>query len=98
MSMKRVRVVGLIAVLGLLAAAAGVAFAQNGGYEIDWWTVDGGGGTSEGGDFALSGTVGQADAGTMSGGDYVLTGGFWGGVNALPYDVYVPLVIKHVSA
>ena len=47
-------------------------------YEISWWTVDGGGETvSTGGDFELSGTIGQHDAGEMSGGTYSLTGGFW---------------------
>jgi len=50
------------------------AFAQ---YSIDWSTIDGGGGTSTGGVYAVSGTIGQPDAGTMSGGNYSLTGGFW---------------------
>ena len=36
----------------------------------------GGGGTSTGGVFSLSGTIGQHDAGTMSGGNYSFTGGF----------------------
>ena len=48
-------------------------------YEIDWYTVDGGGGLSTGGTFTLEGTIGQPDAGTMTGGDYVLAGGFWTG-------------------
>jgi len=46
-------------------------------FAIDWYTIDGGGGTSTGGDFSLSGTIGQPDAGVMSGGDFTLTGGFW---------------------
>ena len=50
-----------------------------GDYSIDWYTIDGGGGTSTGGPYVLSGTVGQADAGRSSGGDYVLGGGFWPG-------------------
>ena len=53
-----------------------VAQAQQ--YSIDWYKVSGGGGTSTGGVYSLSGTVGQPDAsGPMSGGDYSLTGGFW---------------------
>jgi hypothetical protein len=53
-----------------------VAQAQN--YNIDWSTVDGGGGTSTGGVYSVSGTIGQPDAGgTMSGGVYTLDGGFW---------------------
>src|SRR5262245_57946692 len=55
---------------------AGVAKAQN--YAIDWVTIDGGGGTSTGGAYSLSGTIGQPDAGNMSGGAFSLVGGFWG--------------------
>ena len=49
-----------------------------GQYSIDWYKVSGGGGTSTGGAFSLSGTIGQHDAGgPMQGGNYSLTGGFW---------------------
>jgi hypothetical protein len=72
--------VGLsIAFLFLLAVSA--AQAQN--YSIDWFTIDGGGGTSTGGVFSVSGTIGQPDAGHMSGGNYTLDGGFWGIVAAV---------------
>ena len=50
--------------------------AQN--YSIDWYTIDGGGGTSSGGPYTLSGTIGQPDAGVHTGGSYTLVGGFWG--------------------
>jgi hypothetical protein len=47
-------------------------------YAIDWFTIDGGGGTSTGGVYSVSGTIGQPDAGaTMSGGNYAVDGGFW---------------------
>lgn len=49
-------------------------------YAIDWFTIDGGGGTSSGGSYSLSGTIGQPDAGTLSGGSYTLEGGFWPGL------------------
>ncbi len=49
-----------------------------GQFAIDWSTIDGGGGTSTGGVYSVSGTTGQPDAGTISGGSYTLTGGFWG--------------------
>ncbi len=48
----------------------------SGVFNLSWFTVDGGGGTSSGGDFVLRGTIGQPDAGEMSGGDFVLRGGF----------------------
>ena len=47
-------------------------------YAIDWFTIDGGGGTSTGGVYSVSGTIGQPDAGVMSSGPYSLVGGFWG--------------------
>jgi hypothetical protein len=49
-------------------------------YAIVWHTTSGGAGVSTGGDYALSGTVGQPGTGQMTGGDYGLTGGFWPGV------------------
>lgn len=51
-------------------------------FSIDWFTIDGGGGTCAGGAFSLRGTVGQADAsGALQSGDgrFVLHGGFWRG-------------------
>jgi len=52
-------------------------------YSIDWFTVDGGGGTSTGGVYSVSGTIGQPDAGTMSGGNYTIQGGFWSVIAAI---------------
>jgi hypothetical protein len=53
-----------------------IGFAQQ--YTIDWYKIAGGGGTSTGGVFSLSGTIGQPDAdGPMTGGNYAVTGGFW---------------------
>lgn len=42
-------------------------------------TIAGGGGTSTGGVYSVSGTTGQPDASatTMTGGNFSLTGGFW---------------------
>ena len=55
---------------------AGDAPAQT--YSIDWFKIAGGGGTSTGGVYSVSGTIGQHDAGgPMTGGNYSLTGGFW---------------------
>jgi hypothetical protein len=55
-------------------------------YSIDWHTIDGGGGTSTGGVYTVSGTIGQPDAGgPMTNGQYSVIGGFW----ALPQAVQV---------
>ena len=47
-------------------------------YSVDWHKIAGGGGTSTGGVYSVSGTIGQPDAGaTMTNGQYSVTGGFW---------------------
>ena len=61
-----------------LAVVMGSALAQE--FEISRSTVNSGGVMrSTGGDFELSGTIGQPDAGVMVSGDgeFELTGGFW---------------------
>jgi hypothetical protein len=63
-----------VTVLGFAAVSIN-AHAQ---YSIDWHTIDGGGGTSTGGVYSVSGTIGQPDAGgPMTNGQYSVTGGFW---------------------
>src|SRR5438874_7624372 len=69
--------------LSVLAGALVLPVVANAQYAIDWLTLDGGGGTSSGGSFTLTGTIGQPDAGTLAGGNYTLDGGFWGGVFAV---------------
>jgi hypothetical protein len=82
----------------LLLAAGSLAAAQTGtGYDLSWWTVDGGGATwSSGAGYQLGGTAGQPDAGLLEGGGYTLGGGFWrGGETAVaPYKFYLPLVLR----
>ena len=63
----------LLASLALLLAPR----AQAQSYSLDWSTMDGGGGMSTGGVYAVRGTIGQPDAGAMSGGTFTLVGGFW---------------------
>lgn len=64
----------ILTLVGLFVA--GTLCAQQ--YSINWYKISGGGGTSTGGVYAVSGTIGQPDAsGAMSGGNYSVTGGFW---------------------
>jgi hypothetical protein len=64
--------------LGLAIAFALAVKASAQSYSINWYTIDGGGGTSTGGVYTVSGTIGQPDAGgPMTGGNYSVTGGFW---------------------
>jgi uncharacterized membrane protein len=80
----------------LIFFISGVALAT-GSYDLSWWTVDNGGGTSIGGSYTLNGTIGQPEAGALpSGGGYTLAGGFWHGGVFTPADIvdYLPLIIR----
>lgn len=86
--------IALLTTLALLLTTATVIGQAGGGYDLSWWTVDGGGRESSGGDYALVGTVGQPDAFTLTQGDYSLIGGFWAGA-AVKYEVFfLPLVLR----
>ena len=88
--MKNVFPTRLFALAAALLLPAG-AMAQS--YSIDWYKVAGGGGTSTGGTYQVSGTIGQPDAsGAMSGGQYSVTGGFWSLINVVQ-TVGVPKLI-----
>ncbi len=80
----------LVAVLLLCNSA----FAQ---YSIDWYTVDGGGGTTSDGVYEISGTIGQPDAGTVLSADYAIEGGFWSGLEAIPQPTPPSLAIEPLS-
>ncbi|MCA9294683.1 MAG: hypothetical protein KDA20_12810 [Phycisphaerales bacterium] len=67
-------------VITWLALACTTAALAGPTYEIDWHTIDGGGVlNATGGNYELSGTIGQPDASNpATGGSYSLVGGFWG--------------------
>lgn len=105
----RLVLAGALIVLGLTAAVllphllVEASPTSNHGYRLDWWTVDGGGGTSAGSGYSLSATVGQPDAGVMTGespsagGGYTLKGGFWAGGDpsaqpGLDFNAFLPLI------
>ena len=72
---------------------ASILLAQ-GGYNLSWWTVAGGGGKSRQGGYSLIGTAGQAEAGAlMRGGAHELTGGFWGAGGQAEHNAYLPIVL-----
>jgi hypothetical protein len=72
--MKPITPAALVAA-SVAAAACSSALAQP--FDLSWNTLDGGGGTSTGGTFSLSGTIGQAEAGTILAGSFDLCGGYW---------------------
>lgn len=93
--MRRIIIIGILlialsaVVWTALTQVGGDASAQPGSsssaalisdFDLSWHTVDGGGGESAGGPFALAGTIGQHDAGgemTDGDGNFSLSGGFW---------------------
>jgi hypothetical protein len=85
-----VLLIGALLLAGGFWVGRSLAAGSAQGLSLTWWTVDGGGGQSSGGTFAVSGTAGQPDAGTLTGGDFTLTGGFWPG--AALYQNFMPIV------
>jgi len=84
-------------VLSTLALLAAVGLSQaNGPLALPRWTVDGGGGRSSGGPFALVGTLGQPDSGLLQGGPYVLRGGFLtpGTTVEVQHVTHLPVILR----
>jgi hypothetical protein len=72
------------AILLLLASAA---FAQT--YNLDWYVIGSGGGSSADGTYRLDGTLGQPVIGEMLSANYNLHAGFWVPEEGAPGCVYV---------
>ncbi len=78
--MKKLILMGLI--------VSGLGNTQTGGnFTIQKSTIASGGGKSSGGNFMLTGTIGQVDANdVLEGGDFSLAGGFWNHSLVIPRD------------
>jgi hypothetical protein len=89
--MKTILATSLALPLWLFALAA---HAQS--FSIDWYKIAGGGGSSTGATYQVTGTIGQPDAGgAMTGGSYSLTGGFWSLISVAQTAGLPNLVITH---
>jgi hypothetical protein len=75
MNTKEYKLLLLLSILAIIAFAP----AGFGDYQIIQSTIGGGGGTSAGGQYSLTGTIGQPAVGYSEGGNYVLLSGFWPG-------------------
>ncbi len=76
----------------------GVLSAHAQSYTIDWYKIAGGGGTSTGGTYTVTGTIGQPDAsGAMNGGNYSVTGGFWSIISVVQTPGAPTLYIGHAG-
>src|SRR5262245_42145483 len=81
----RARLTILAAAAGVLAVMSASSGQSGGGFDLTWYTIDGGGTMNgSGGTFILSGTIGQPDAQVaplMAGGAFEISGGFWTAAN-----------------
>lgn len=65
--------------LGLL-----IALPASAAFELVDGTADGGGQFSQGSQFAVEGTIGQADTEILDGSQFHISGGFWASVSSAP--------------
>lgn len=89
---QKIAVVWFTAVIVLLFLFEGAMVLAGESFNIAWWTVEGGGGLSQGGTFSINGTIGQSDTGTMVGEQYVLQSGFWITANPSNNLLFLPVV------
>ena len=82
--------------IAIILSAQHALHAQT--HSIDWYEIAGGGSTSTGAVYSVSGTIGQPDAsGNMIGGNYTLTGGFWSLIAVVQTIGSPTLTITHVG-
>jgi hypothetical protein len=62
-------------------------------YGVDRYLFTGGGGTSSGGGYTLTSSIGQPEAGKLTGGAFTLEGGFWPGL-IVPSEAAPTLLIE----
>ena len=72
-------IIKCLVVLTIFITAISFAQSSGGDFEITKSTIDSGGGLSSGGNFTLTGTIGQHDASRQisTGGGFALASGFW---------------------
>jgi hypothetical protein len=65
-------------------------------YQLDWFSIDSGGGRVQGGGYTLNSIAGQPDVGALSSASYSLSGGFLKSVDApsLDHQVHLPLIMR----
>lgn len=72
---------------GLLLVLAATTIHANENLRLDRGLIAAGGGSSEGGEFRVQGSIGQFDAEPLqpsSGGAFSVSGGFWAGLSSAP--------------
>lgn len=87
--MRHRRFTFLLASAAALLVAANAAFAQ---YQINWYSINSGGGTVSGGSYTLNASIGQSTAGFVSNSSFLHWIGFWSG------DIPSPTVAQTAGA
>lgn len=94
MSVPSKYLITMMCVLFLLTLGGTWAWSLD-DYDLSWYSINGGGVSgAAGGDFELSGTIGQSNVGqtAMTGGDFSLEGGFW------PVCDVPPIIVAAISS
>jgi hypothetical protein len=105
--MSRLRTATL-AVLAMLIIPLVAVAQSNDPFNLSWHTISSGGGRAAGGNFVLSGSVGQAAVSASSNASFVVRGGLWPALRAVGpsltptpttptqpgHWVYLPVVLK----
>ena len=91
----RIALAGLVALLLFLVAGA-VWAGSSANYAVDWSVLSGGGAPAESssGLVALNGSLGQTAIGASAAVHGSLGGGFWYGLGARRYIIYLPIVVR----
>lgn len=89
---QKIAIVWITAIIVLLVSFESAMVLAGESFNIAWWTMDGGGGLSQGDTFSVNGTIGQSDAGIMVGEQYVLQSGFWIAANPSNSLLFLPVV------
>ncbi|MBN2002645.1 MAG: hypothetical protein JXA21_04750 [Anaerolineae bacterium] len=82
----------LLVGFGLILSVA-TALAQGTLSEVPRWVMGNGGGRATGADVVLNDTLGQTFAGWSDGGAIDLHAGYWTGLSAPKFRLYLPLVL-----
>jgi hypothetical protein len=94
---KLLILIGLLAFLITPAIVGAAPPPPEEDFQINWWSIDGGGGVSTAEEYTLMGAIGQHDAGKLGTGEYSLQGGFWvKGIleEIVEFFVNLPLVLR----
>ncbi|MCB1605416.1 MAG: hypothetical protein KDI71_00360 [Xanthomonadales bacterium] len=68
----------------LLGLSLLVTLPASAAFELVDGTADGGGQFSQGSQFSVEGTIGQAETAISNGGQFQVSGGFWSSVSSAP--------------